>query len=280
GCRARYFDRQFGKALSPAQLLAVAGLILATLGCLFAIALTNPFGPMSQGTLRQMGRTWSEQLNVARWLLMTGSVFGVVLSLQVPRLTELALRTVTNITWLFVGNALFILLSSLVTASLYLVVVWNIACLALLLWKTNPRRSWTWWERLILWSPYVTIGVLLLVMGEFGDLIFAAGPPVVATVAGSMICRRTKWAEFATWAALFVLGIPIVTIFIGEIPNEYLEPCGLSLSEGRIMLLMLTGGLAWAFFLSFCETPTDNAADGDAAWRQSGEPRSDSHAAS
>jgi len=105
-------------------------------------------------------------LNIARWLLLTGSVFGVVLTVQVPRLAGQTLRFVTGITWLLVGNALFILLSAEITVSLYLAAVWNIACFGLLLWQTNPRRSWSRWERVILWFPYLTVGVLLLVMGS------------------------------------------------------------------------------------------------------------------
>lgn len=281
GYRVRGFDRQRPKLLTPSQLLAIAGIILATLGCLFAIALTNPFGPMSQGPLRRMGRSWDNELNVVRWLLLTGSVFGVVLSAQVPRLAGQALRIITGITWLFVGNALFILLSTQVTASLYLTVVWNIACFGLMLWKTNPRRSWSRWERLVLWLPYLTVGVLLLVTGELGDLVFAAGPPVVATATGYLICRSSKWADAATFAAMLLLGIPAAGMAIREVPNEYLEPCGLSTSEGRVMLLVLAGVLAWAIFLSFCTTPTvGRVADDDTTLRRSGGLESDGHAAS
>jgi hypothetical protein len=43
----------------------------------------------------------------------------------------------------------------------------------------------------------------------------------------------------------------------GAVPNEYLEPCGLSSPEGRVMLLTFVGALAWASFLSFSTTPAD-----------------------
>lgn len=281
GYRARGCDHQSMQLLTPSQRLTTAGIILATLGCLFAIALTNPFGPMSQGSLRRLGQSWDEQLNVVRWLLMTGAILAVVLSAQVPRLADRALRTVTGITWLLVGNALFILLSTQVTASLYLTVVWNIACCGLVLWKTNPRRSWTRLERLILWLPYLTVGVLLLVAGEFGDLIYAAGPPVVTVATGYMICRRAKWSDEATFAAMILLGIPAAGMALREVPNEYIEPCGLSRSEGRILLLILVGVLAWSIFLSFCTTPVVTpAGEDDTNLRRSSGLGSDSHAAS
>lgn len=102
GYRARGCDRQHTKLLMPSQLLKIAGIILTTPGCLFAIALTNPFGPMSQGSLRQMGRSWDDEFNVVRWLLMTGAVLAVVLIAQVPRLAGQALQFVTGITWFLV----------------------------------------------------------------------------------------------------------------------------------------------------------------------------------
>lgn len=278
GYRAQGCGRQRTKLQTSSQRLMTAGIILATLGCLFAIALTNPVGPMSQGALRRMGQIWDEQLNVVRWVLKTGAMLAVVLSAQVPRLADRLLRTVTGITWLLVGNALFILLSTQVTASLYLTVVWNIACFGLMLWKTNPRRPWTWLERLVLWLPYLTVGVLLLVMGEFSDLIFAAGPPVVVTATGYMICRRAKWTDEATYATMLFVGIPAAGMAFSEVPNEYRETCGLSSPEGRVLLLILFGVLAWSIFLSFCTTSATTRADeGDDILRHPGGIESDSH---
>ena len=270
GHRARNLNNRATKSLTPKQSMAIAGMVLATLGCLFGIGVWNPFGPMWSGALREFGQSWEDQLNVARWLLLAGSVFSVVLSAQVPRLADQTLRFVIGITWFLVGNALFILLSTEVAAGLYLAVVWNIICFGLLLWKTNPRRSWTRWERLVLWFPYLTVGMLLLVMGEFGDLFLAAAPPVVATATGYMICRSSKWTEEATFAAMLVLGIPAALMAFGDVPNEYLKPCGLSPSEGRVMLLILVGVLAWAIFLSFSTTPANTPiGKGDTTLRSS-----------
>lgn len=279
GHRARGSSSRSTQPVTPTHSLAIAGMVLATLGCLFGIALT--FGPMSSGSLRKIGRSWEDQLNMVRWLLVAGSIFGVVLSAQVPRLADQTLRFVTGITWFLVGNAFFILLSTEVVASLYLAVVWNIACFGLLLWKTNPRRSWARRERLVLWFPYLAVGVLLLVMCEFGDLFLAAGPPVVATTTGYMICRSSKWADGAIFTAMILLGIPASILAFGDVPNEYLEPCGLSLSEGRVMLLIFVGVLAWAIILSFCPTPTDTPGGvDDATSRRLDELESDSDAAS
>lgn len=261
GYRARTSADNRPKPAAPNQWSAIAGVMLATLGCLFGIAITNPFGPMAQGPLRQIGRSWEDQLNVARWLLVGGATFGVILSVQVPRLANQVLRVITGVTWWLVGNALFILTSVEVTASLYLAVVWNIACLGMMFWKSNSQRSWTRVERMIFWLPHLTVGLMLLVMGEFGDLIYAAGPPVVATAAGCIICRRAKWADEATYATMLLLGLPAAGMVMGGVPNEYLEVSGLSPSEGRVMLLILVGVLAWSIFLTFCTTPAAEACD-------------------
>ncbi len=256
GYQSRNSDSQSAKPYKLVQLLAIAGMVLATFGCLFGIAMTNPFGPMSSGSLREVGRSWDDELNVVRWLLITGSVVGVVLSAQVPRLADRTLRFVVGITWWLVGNALFNMLSPQVSINLCFAIVWNLACFGLLLWKTNSQRSWIWWKRGVLWLPYLAVGMLLLVMGEFGDLIFAAGPAVVATTTGYLICRSSKCARGAAFAATLVLGIPATVMALGDIPNEYLEPCGLSLSEGRVLLLTWVGLLAWVAFLSFPTTWT------------------------
>lgn len=261
GYRARTSADSPSKPAATNQWSVIAGVMLATLGCLFGIAMTNPFGPMAQGPLRQIGRSWEDSLNVARWLLVAGATFGVILSAQVPRLADQVLRAITGVTWWLVGNALFILMSVEVTASLYLAVVWNIACVGMMFWKTNPQRSWTRVERLVFRLPHLTVGLVLLVMGEFGDLIYAAGPPVVATAAGWIICHRAKWADEATYATMLLLGLPAAGMVMGGVPNEYLEVSGLSPSEGRVMLLILVGILTWSIFLTFCTTPAAEACD-------------------
>jgi len=68
--------------------------------------------------------------------------------------------------------------------------------------------------------------------GEFGDLIFAAGPPVVAMATGYMVCQSSKWADSAIFAAMILLGIPAGIMALGDVPNEYLAPPRLVVIRG------------------------------------------------
>jgi hypothetical protein len=112
---------------------------------------------------------------------------------------------------------------------------------------TSRSRTLVRWQQLIIYSPLITVYLLLVVSGGDGMLILF---PAVTVAAGYLVCRNTPDIDAATFIAAFAAGLPAGLMAGTGVPNEFTEICSMSHAKSRLILLGVGALLAWAVYLS------------------------------
>lgn len=241
-------------SFSSTDRLRTAGMIVATLGCLFGIALVNPFGFDGRpADIRRLSYAYKDELHVVRWVLLGAATFSTVASFQFPQQVKQLLGYVIRTTGLIIGAGVFVMVSVLVPeARLFSIpvgVAWLVFGIAI--WGTeNSSYRVTRWKQLLIGSPYIAVFGLLLASGEIEDLMFVLYGPFAIAV-GYVIFRNTAFVDTAIFSATLVVGLPAGLMVFGGVPNEISNLLGLNAAEARLAALSTSALLVWSIYLSF-----------------------------
>ncbi len=227
------------------------GATLAVLGCLLGLAIVNPFSEMSPAAFKRGVLAWEDETNALRWVVLGTTAFAIVSCFQYPAKSPLILRRVIQVYALLIGICL-ILLPSLAGLlawhhSVAVAIVWGIT--SLICFAMSPSQPLPRWQQLIVYSPFITFFLLLVVSGEIHDgalMLFTA----FTVAAGFVMCRNTTYVDAATFIAAFVAGLPAGLMALTGVPNEFTRIGGMSHAACRVILLAVSVLLAWALFLS------------------------------
>lgn len=256
---ARKQSQFAARSTDSSDRLRGVGVILATLGCLYGIALVHPFGYAAPPEIERLSHSYEDELQVLRWLLLGSAAFGVVASFQSPERSEQYLGRIIRTAGLIIGSGIFTLVSLAVPETRLLSVPVCIAWVAFTIhiWVTaKSSHAVARSKRLVVLSPFIGVFGLLLLSGEVGDLmLFLYSPFVIA--AGYVICRNTTYVDAAIFAAILLIGFPAGFMALGGVPNEISRLLGLNAAEARLAALGISTLLVWTLYLSFLNDIVD-----------------------
>ena len=245
-CRRRTF--------SSTDRLRAAGMIVATLGCLFGIALVNPFGFGGvPADIRRMSYAYKDELQVVRWALLGAAAFSNVASFQFPERSRQLLGYVIRTAGVIIGAGIFLMVSVLEPGSRLFGVPVGVAWLAFAvsIWATeNSSLPVRRWKQLVLFSPYIAAVGISLALGGIEDLMFILYGPFAIAV-GYVIFRNTAFVDAAIFSATLVVGLTAGLMVFGGVPNEISNLLGLNAAEARLAALSTSALLIWCVYLSF-----------------------------
>ena len=241
--------------LSPQshERIRAVGVTLAVLGCLMGISLVSPFGGWAPADIRRLSNTYEGELQLLRWLWLGAATFCIVTCVQYPERAMRLLQKVIRVAGLAIGVGIFVVLSMAVpetrSQTILFGAVWTV--LGMTFWLTeHSSRTFARWKQLVIASPFVAVFGLLLILGEFEDLIFILYPPF-AIAAGYVICRNTKHVVTAICAAVLTIGLPAFLMVFHGVENEISGLLGLNAVEARFVATGICCLLGWAVFLLF-----------------------------
>ena len=232
--------------------ISAIGVTLAVLGCLVGFAIVNPFSSMAPAEFRSSWRAWSDEIHALRWIGLSTAAMAIVAGSQYPRRTLVILKPVIQTFGLLIGVCL-IFIAGLIepsarALSVTVAALWSVVSLAI--FATGRSRPMVRWQQLVVWSPFVTVFVLLVVSGEIRDGMLILTPAFMVG-AGYVICRNTTYVDAAIFSSALVVALPAGSMALSGVPNEIADVCGMSHAESRVILLGVCALLSWAVYLSF-----------------------------
>ena len=137
------------------------------------------------------------------------------------------------------------------TAAIVLV-TWCFGSLPLLL-TLRSSSGVARWKLLLLSVPYTMAIAILLIAGEFYDLLLFLVPPMMIGVGYSIAhYADSPNVSVVTVVTAVVLGWPSVLITLSGEVDPFAELLGLSPAETRLGALAMCGLLSWMVVLSAC----------------------------
>lgn len=234
------------------QQLRAIGVAFAVLGCLVALAIVNPFSPLAPAEFRRNWRAWSHEIAALRWIGLGAASMAILAGFEYPSRAPVMLKPVIQTFGILIGACLIFIVGvidpSAQTLTFIITAVWGLASAAIFV--TRRSQQLMRWQQLVVWSPFVTMFVLLVVSGEVHDAMLIMVPAFMIG-AGYVMCRHTTCVDIAIFSSAIVIGLPAGLMALSGVPNEITDLWGMSPAESRAILLGVCVLLVWAVYLSF-----------------------------